>query len=450
MHLARIFLLALFVASAVRAQDLPTAFTLQEAIAFALEHNYSSINASRDLVDAQKQKWEVIADGLPQIDGSINYQDQLIQPVSLIPGDFFPGGEPGTFVPIIFGPPRSTAATATLRQQIFDGSYIVGVQATRAFLSYSANNKEKTDQQVRKEVVESYGNALLAQESTAILERNIAAVEKNLYETRKLYENGLGEEENVEQLQITLANLKNSRNSNERLVTITRQMFNVVMGLPLDHPTEFTQSLDDLVTQETQPQLLETEFQLENNTDYKLVLNLNEQRYFEWKLARSRALPSLDAFINYGWTEFGDPITILGSDRQGFDASVLGFDLKIPIFSSLKRSASTQRAKIALEKAKTELQEAEQMLTLQHKQARSDYILAIENYETSKENLSLAERIENKNEIKYSEGIASSFDLRQAQTQLYTAQGEYLQAMIDVINRKTDLENILNPYTSEN
>ena len=450
MHLARIFLLALSVASAVRAQDLPTAFTLQEAIAFALEHNYSSINASRDLVDARKQKWEVIADGLPQIDGSINYQDQLIQPVSLIPGDFFPGGEPGTFVPIIFGPPRSTAATATLRQQIFDGSYIVGVQATRAFLSYSANNKEKTDQQVRKEVVESYGNALLAQESTAILERNIAAVEKNLYETRKLYENGLGEEENVEQLQITLANLKNSRNSNERLVTITRQMFNVVMGLPLDHPTEFTQSLDDLVTQETQPQLLETEFQLENNTDYKLVLNLNEQRYFEWKLARSRALPSLDAFINYGWTEFGDPITILGSDRQGFDASVLGFDLKIPIFSSLKRSASTQRAKIALEKAKTELQEAEQMLTLQHKQARSDYILAIENYETSKENLSLAERIENKNEIKYSEGIASSFDLRQAQTQLYTAQGEYLQAMIDVINRKTDLENILNPYTSEN
>ena len=154
MHLARIFFLALFVASAVRAQDLPTAFTLQEAIAFALEHNYSSINASRDLVDAQKQKWEVIADGLPQIDGSINYQDQLIQPVSLIPGDFFPGGEPGTFVPIIFGPPRSTAATATLRQQIFDGSYIVGVQATRAFLSYSANNKEKTDQQVRTEVVD--------------------------------------------------------------------------------------------------------------------------------------------------------------------------------------------------------------------------------------------------------------------------------------------------------
>jgi outer membrane protein TolC len=76
--------------------------------------------------------------------------------------------------------------------------------------------------------------------------------------------------------------------------------------------------------------------------------------------------------------------------------------------------------------------------------ARNDYQLAIETYQTSKDNLALAERIENKNEIKYSEGIASSFDLRLAQTQLYTAQQEYLQAMVDVINKKTALENILN------
>jgi outer membrane protein TolC len=444
MHFFRFIGIALFTIYISQAQELPTNFTLEEAIEFALENNYSAINASRDLVDAQKQKWETIATGLPQIAGNISYQDQLKQPISLIPGDFLPNAEPGTFVPIVFGPPRSTAAIATLRQQIFDGSYIVGIQATKAFLSYSENNKEKTDQEVRQAVVESYGNALLARESVEILKRNIATVEKNLYETQKLYENGLSEEENLEQLQITFASLKNILNSNERLQTITLQMLNTVMGLPIEHPTQLTQGLDDLVAQETRPELLELDFLLENNTDYKLVTNLNQQRYYEWKLARSRALPTLNAFINYGWTEFGDPITILGTDRQGFESSILGFDLNIPIFSSLKRSATTQRAKIALEKAKTQLEETEQMLKLQHKQARSDYILAIETYQTSKENLSLAERIEKKNEIKYSEGIASSFDLRQAQTQLYQAQEEYLQAMVDVINKKTTLENILN------
>ena len=124
--------------------------------------------------------------------------------------------------------------------------------------------------------------------------------------------------------------------------------------------------------------------------------------------------------------------------------SLLGFDLDIPIFSSLKRSASTQRAKIALDKAKTQLFETEERVRLDWQRARSDFQFAIEEYQTKKNNLDLAERIEQKNQIKYQEGLASSFELRQAQTQLYTAQQEYLQSMVDVINRKTALENILN------
>ena len=81
---------------------------------------------------------------------------------------------------------------------------------------------------------------------------------------------------------------------------------------------------------------------------------------------------------------------------------------------------------------------------MQLENAKSDYQLSIEEYQTSKDNLSLAERIENKNQIKYSEGLATSFELRQAQTQLYASQQEYLQSMVDVINKKTELEIILN------
>ncbi|MBC2838424.1 TolC family protein [Robiginitalea sp. SC105] len=446
MRFIRIGILTLFLVQQGYSQqtETPVAFSLEEAVAYALEHNYSAINADRDLVDAEKQKWETIASGLPQISGAVSYQDQIKQPVSLVPAEFF-GGQPGDFEPVVFGPPRTTSATATLKQQIFDGSYIVGIQATKAFLSYSRNNQEKTEQEVRRAVVESYGNTLLARQSVDLLEKDIEAVDKNLYETEKLYENGLAEEEEVEQLQITSANLHNSLSSNRRLQEITLQMLNITMGLPLDHPTELTQNLDELVAQETRPELLDSEFVMENNVDYKLVQNLNEQRFYELKLARSRALPTLNAFINYGRTGFSDPFSYFESGTQSFESSILGFDLSIPIFSSLGRSASTQRAKIALEKAKTELKETEQKLELQLDQARNAYTLAIETYETSKANLALAERIERKNTIKYSEGIASSFDLRQAQTQLYTAQREYLQSMVDVINRKTALENILNP-----
>ncbi|TXN37425.1 TolC family protein [Flagellimonas hymeniacidonis] len=426
-----------------QAQEDKSSFSLDEAIAFALQHNYSVINADRDIVDAQKQKWETIAGGLPQIDGAISYQNQLKQPVSQIPAEFF-GGEPGTFQEVVFGQPQSATATATLKQQIFDGSYIVGVQATKAFLSYSQNNKEKTDLDVRKAVVEAYGNVLLAQESVLISENNKATLEKNLYETKRIYENGLGDEESVDQLQITLSSIESQLKNARRLEKITLQMLNLMMGLPITSPTELTENLDDLAQKQIDLGLLDSEFNIENNVDYKLALNLNEQRYYEHKLEKSRALPSLNAFVNYGGNSFSDSFNFLSSGQKWFGQSILGFDLSIPIFSSLKRSASTQRAKIALEKAKTQFTEAQEQIRLQLESAKSDYILSIEEYDTSKQNLKLAERIENKNQIKYSEGLATSFELRQAQTQLYSTQQEYLQSMVDVINRKTELEIILN------
>ncbi len=418
-------------------------FTLDEAIAFALENNYSAINSDRDLRDAQKQKWETIAEGLPQVNGSVSYQNQLKQPVSLLPAELA-GGEPGTFIPVVFGQPQQMTATATLTQKIFDGSYIVGVQATKAFLEYSANNNEKTDQDVRKAVVEAYGNVLLARESVSIFEKNKSNLEDNLFETQKLFENGLSDEESVEQLQITLSSVENQLKNAIRLENITLQMLNVVMGIAIDAPTKLEDTLDNLTEQQIDFSLMETEFNIENNVDYKIALNLTDQRFFELKLAKSRALPTLNSFINYGSSSFADKFTFFDSDQDWFDSSVLGLDLSIPIFSSGKRSASTARAKIALEKAQTQLSEAEEQIRLQLESAKSEYILSIEEYNTAKQNLGLAERIENKNQIKYTEGLASSFELRQAQTQLYDAQQGFLQSMVEVINKKTALELILN------
>jgi len=424
-------------------QEVPKTFTLEEAIAFALENNYNAINADRDIIDAQKQKWETIADGLPQVNAAVSYQNQLKQPVSLLPGELA-GGDPGTFIPIVFGQPQTANISATLSQQIFDGSYIVGVQAAKTFISYSANNKEKTVLEVKKAVVEAYGNVLLAEESVAIFKKNITTLEKNLFETRKIFENGLGDEESVEQLQITLSSVENQLKNATRLQEITLQMFNLTLGIAIDTETILSENLDDLTLKQTDLSILESDFNINNNVDYKLALNLNEQRFFELKLQKSRALPTLNAFINYGSTAFSDQFNFLSADSQWFDSSVLGFDLSIPIFSSLRRSASTQRAKIALEKAKTQLTEAKEQIRLQLKQSKSNYILAIEQYATNKENLALAERIENKNQIKYAEGIATSFELRQAQTQLYDAQNKHLQSMVDVINTKTVLETVLN------
>lgn len=425
------------------ALDIPAAFSLQTAIDFALNHNYKMINAHRDIKDAQLEKWITIAGGLPQIEGAVNYNNQLKQPVSLVPGEFA-GGEPGSFVPIIFGQPQGAGASITLRQQLFDGSYIVGVQAVQSFIDFSANNKEKTQQEVIKMVVQAYGNVLLAKEGLQIVKNNRDNLALSLLEIKQVVANGLAEEEQAEQLQITLSNVESQLRNFLRLENISLQLFNLSLGLPIELATALSDDLENLATAQIDYSLATAPLIIEQNVDYKLALNLNEQRYFELKLAKSRALPTLNSFVNYGTNAFSDSFSFLNGSQQWFNSSVLGVDLKIPLFSSFKRNATTKRAKIALLKSETQLIEASENIRLQWERSKSNFILAIENYRTAKENLGLANRIAKKNETKFKEGLASSFELREAQLQLYTAQQTYLEAMLTLINNKTALEQIVN------
>ncbi len=424
-------------------QEQPTSFTLQEAIDYALENNRQAKNAARDIEAAKKQKWETTATGLPQLSANASYQNNLKQQVSLVPAEFF-GGQEGDFAEVVFGTKQNVNATATLNQLIFDGSYLVGLQSAKVFLEISKNAKEKTDLEVRKNVINAYGNVLLSEESVLILEKNIEVLEKNLNETTKIYENGLEEEESVEQLQITLSNLKSNLNNSIRLRGIAYQMFNITLGIDYAAKIMLTENLEQLTQKNISLETLELENDVTANIDYKIAENDKKSKELLLKLEKTRALPTLSAYLNGGYLGFSDEFTFLDKEQSWAGFSAFGFNLDIPIFSSGKRSAATQRAKINLEKSQDDLTETEQRLKLQIETAKSNYQFAIEDYQNKQENLKLAERIENKNQTKFFEGIGSSFELRQAQTQLYTAQQELLQAMLDVINTKAELETALN------
>ncbi|WP_420571455.1 TolC family protein [Kordia sp.] len=450
-------------------QEVPESFSLDEAIAFALENNRTAKNAVRDIEAAKKQKWETTATGLPQINGAVSYQNNIKQQVSLLPAsafdpfsqirqleDFYdlsslpvldniptaPSAD--DFIPVVFGTKQSVNANITLNQLIFDGSYLVGLQSAKVFLEISQNAKEKTDLEIRKAVINAYGNVLLSEESVAILERNKLTLEKNLNETKKIYENGLTEEEDVEQLEITLASIESNLRNVVRLRDLSYKMLNITLGIDLNTDTKLTDSLQALTIENLAPSILLTEDDVTKTVDYRIAANDTRSKELLLKLEKSKALPSLSGFVTAGYNGNGNDFGFFEREQQWFGSAAFGVNLNIPIFSSLQRSAATQRAKINLEKAQDDLLEVEQQLKLQVDSAKSDYQLAIEEYETAKKNLNLSERIEKKNQVKFFEGVASSFEFRQAQTQLYAAQQEYLQAMLDVINKKAALETILN------
>ena len=415
-------------------------FSLTQALDYALAHNAQMINASRDVQAAYAQKWATIAMGLPQVSAESSYQNQLKRPVSLLPGEFF-GGEPGTYVPITFGQKQQMSISATLNQKIFDGSYIVGVQAIKTFIEISANAKQKTELEIRKAVVNAYGSVLLLDQSMAIINDNLSVLKQNILETQQLFQQGFAEEEQLEQLEITLLQLESQKRNTLQLQSITRQSFNLLLGRDLTAAFTLTEDLEALAAQQLLKQPKE-EFLLENSVDYRIAFNQKEQKRLELKLEKSKYLPTLGAFVNYSTNAFGNTFEFFNSSQDWYDASILGLNLNIPVFSSFMKRSNTKIKKLQFEQSLTLLDQKAKQANLEFQQAKSQFELDVATYNSSKLNLSLAERIAKKNTIKYKEGVASSFELRQAQLQLYQAQQEYLKSMLDVINSKTLVETL--------
>lgn len=445
-------------------QEKAYSFSMEEAISFAIDSSYATINARREIAKALKLKWEATAMGLPQINANVSYLNNIKQQVSLLPAAAFDNTTsvvntveeffdleannqptpPEGFIPVIFGTQQSINATATLNQLIFDGSYLIAIEAVKSFLRFNENINEKTNLEVRKQVINTYGNVLLADELIAITEKNKVNLEKNLFEIRKIYENGLTEEESVQQLEITLLDIETQLSNAKRSLKIARQLFNLTLGINVDEDVTLTNTLQTLTDENISLALLDNALTIEDNVDYKIAENVIEQRDIELKLERSRGMPSINGFINYGTAAFGDEFTFFNSDQRWFQSSAFGISLNVPIFSSGLRSARNQQARISLDQAQLQFEETSQRVKLAFESARSNYQFTIERYQNTKKNLTLAESIENKNQIKFKEGLATSFDLRQAQTQLYSTQQQYINAMLDVIKAKAEIETVLN------
>ena len=433
--------LALFFSGA--AQETSTVLNLDAAIEYGLTNNPNIQNASLEIQKAYKERWATIAIGLPQISVTGNYQNFLELPVSLVPAEFF-GGQEGEFSELRFGTTQNMIGSVRMNQLLFDGSYIVGVQASKIFLEISELGYDKTSLEIRKAIIDAYGTVLLAQENAAILAKNKSNIKKTLEETQKIIANGLAEEENAEQLELTLSRIATQLDYANTLQDITMSMLKWIMGMPEENRITLEQSLEELVALKMLESNAPSVLTIENNLDLKFAENDRTSEELLYRYEKSKALPKLSAFISGTYTGNSNEFTFTDPDQKWFGSSLFGINLEVPIFSSLLRSSNTQKAKLSLEQAEIRLVDTRNRLAIDLEMAVNEMDLALKNYTTSKKDLALAERIEQKNQIKYLEGLSSSFDLRQAQQQLYTTQNQFLQSMKAVIDAKTNLETLTN------
>lgn len=435
------FLLLMLFPTLIWSQE-PTSFSLQEAVDYAKLHAYAIQNADDDIEIANRKVWETTTMGLPQINAKVDYQNFLKQPISLIPAEFF-GGQSGEFAEISFGTKQNINASATLTQLLFNGSYLVGLQSAIVYKEISESIKTKTIAGVKESVTNAYAGVLMIDEGIKILNKNKVILEKNLSDTRLIYKNGFAEEQDVEQLQLTLSKINKELSNIKRLRIYNLNMLKYAMGITIDTPINLSQTLEDLALVNSDLNLTNEVFDYQSHIDYKISENSIKANQLFVKLEKSKALPSLNAFLNYGLTANNEEFKFFKSEQKWFDSSVFGVQLNVPIFSSFKRHSRIQQAKIGLTKSERALDETTQKLKLQHQTALLSYQNALESYQTAKESVVLAERIEKKENIKFFEGVSTSFALSTAQNQLYVQQQEYLQSVFNLISRRVALETAL-------
>ena len=419
---------------------------LNDAIQLAKTNNRTLQNASKDVLMARQKRWETIAIGLPQVSLSAGYVNAIKQPVSLIPAEFF-GGQPGEFNEVIFGTEQSANAGLRLEQLIFDGSYLVGLQASEIYLRISKQAYTKTEQAIIQATTDAYVNALLAKAQVGILEQNLEAAEQNLSEIKAVFENGLTEEENVQQLQLIATSLQSSLTYTKQMADVAKNVLRYVMGMELDAPLTLGSTLEGLALQ-LQSERSET-LTLKNNIDYQMAQNDIRTKELLLKLERFKSLPRISAYLSGGYDGYNQEFAFTQPEQNWFGRASFGLNLSFPVFSSFQSQVKRQQAKLALEQAKNLAENVEQELLLEESRLRNAVQFNLENMKTTAANLALASAIEKKNQIKFKEGLVSGFTLRQAQTQLYDAQNDYLTAMQQLVISKTSLSLLLNPVTSD-
>ena len=439
----RKLLLVLFISNICYSQSEVVSLSIEDAVKYGIENNRNLKNAEREIQMAYQERWKTIAIGLPNVSLDLNYLNNLELPTSLIPAEFF-GGNKGDFSEIQFGTEQTAIGSVRMEQLLFDGSWLVGLEYSKIFLATSENFYEKTLLEVREGIVKLYSLVATLNEGISLLENNLENFKKDLNEVNELYKNGFQEEENVEQIRITLAQAELSLLQAIKTRDNQINLLKLVLGININHELVLVTSLDDFIGNNVVFANSFEDFDTGKNVDIKISKNMFDTKRIEYKLEKSKQLPKISGFVSGTYTGYNNEFNFTDKSQSWFGSSVVGVNLEIPLFNANRMNVSSQKAKIAMEQARANLEEQEEKTQAEVIQKLNDYQLANKSLSVNEQNMNLAISIEDKNSIKFFEGLVSSFELRQAQIQLLDSQQKYLNSVIELISIKTELETLYN------
>jgi len=427
--------------AALRAQE-ATVLTLEDAMNYAVKNNATSKNARLDILIQQAKNAEITGLALPNISGKGEFTDYINPIQSFVPGEFI--GQPGKFVAVPFTPKYTSTASISGSQVLFDGSVMVALQARNAVLKLMEQSARLSEEDVRYNVQKAYYSLVIAKQQFGILVNTIGYARSITNEMEAMYGEGFIEKIEVDRLRVSLNNLKSDSIRIGNMIDVSEQLLKYRMGMPIETPIVLTDtSVSDKVDEATA--LLASELEYANRTEYNLLQSQLTLNKYDLKRHKLSGIPSLAAFgtvaYNYSTNTFKDLFK-----EQYIFYSLVGLQLNVPIFDGLQRRNRVKQAKLSVEKTQNSIEDLKLGIDFQEKSAKTNLRNSILAMNNEKNNMELAMSVLETARKKYQAGVGSNLEVSQAQTEALLAQTNYFNAMLDMINAKSDLQKALGQF----
>lgn len=436
-YLILIFCLFYVIPAKAQLTDSITKFSLQEAIDYAQSHQSSILNASIDEEIAKNTVKRTIGIGLPQLNGNVNFQDFLKIPTNLLPGEIF--GKPGTQIPVQFGVQYQSSYGLELSQLLFDGSYLVGLQASKTFKELSNKNLKRSRIETAVGVTKAYYSVLVSNEQLSLLDANIDRLKKSFKDTQALFANGFVEKIDVDRLTVLNNNLETERGNVIRLLELNMNLLKFQMGMTIQSKLVLKDSIGSLQVAEFLAVKDTAAYQ--NRIEYSLLETQKKLNELDLKRYKSLFLPSLAAFGTTSRSfQSNDFLNLI--DRS-FPATIIGFRLSVPLLSGGVKAYQVRNAKLEVLKTENNLVNLKNGINLEVEQAQTIYRNGLKSLENQKRNMELAKEVLRVTKIKYEQGVGSSIEVTTAETSLKESQNNYINALYDLLINKVNMDRAL-------
>jgi len=439
-------LLTLFISfSALAQQKEVQRFSLQQAVEYAKKNNYALKNGMLDITSSEQKVKEILAMGIPNINASGSFLNNVQIPVQRLPNFINAALPPGSpqgpeFINAQFGLPFSATGSISASQLLFDGGFLMGVKASKEFVQLAKVNLQRTSIETEVNVSKAYYATLVIKTNLNLIESNLTTLKQTVDEAEAAYKVGLLEKTAFDRATIQYSNLNLQKLRTADAYRNTVMILKLQMGMNVYDSIELTDDLEQMYAN-SKPMIVEAKVDYGKRPEYKLLeqtitLNTLDKKRYQYGYA-----PTLSAFATHQQNSFGQTFGELGN--QWFPGTFWGLSLNVPVFDGFRKSAQIQQTRISIEKAQNDKKNFANVIDQQVSEAKLKYIRSSEQVELQRKNLLLAEDVYKQTQIKLKNGLGSSIELTTSLNDLETARVNFLTTVNDYFVAQLELRQAL-------